>query len=116
MRLPCVLSFTNEWGKAFTGVTANMHRNGLLISCVTSNLPGELPPIGSSCVVQVELPVNHTFTRKCVVCETVLIRVDACSDTETRLAMRIESVLFRDFDAADVSLGGLYNFSSSLIV
>ncbi len=116
MKLPCVLSFTTDWGQAFTGVTADMHRNGLLVSCSPSNLPGNLPDVGSKCSVQVELPVNHTFTRKCVLCETTILRIDQSSINETKIAMRIESVLFRDFDADAIALGGLHNYTSSLIV
>ena len=103
MKLPCQLTFPAEWESAVPGVTANMHRDGVLISCDPRNLRGELPKVGSKGKVQVELPVNPAFSRKCIVCDTTLVRIDLLGEAETQFAMRIGSVAFRDLtpDAAN---------------
>jgi hypothetical protein len=96
MKLPCQLTFPAEWESAVPGITANMHRDGVLISCDPRNLQGELPKVGSKGKVQVELPPNPAFSRKCIVCDTTLVRVEVLGEAETQFAMRIGSVSFRD--------------------
>jgi hypothetical protein len=96
MKLPCQLTFPAEWQFAVPGITANMHRDGVLISCDPGDLKGEMPKVGSKGTIQVELPPNPAFSRKCIVCDTTLVRVEVMSKTETQFAMRIGSVSFRD--------------------
>jgi len=109
MRLPCQLTFPAEWGSAVPGVTANMHRDGVLISCDPRDLRGELPKVGSKGKVQVELPPNPLFSPKCIVCDTTLVRVDVLGDVETQFAMRIATVAFRD-----LAPGGMNLYSHSI--
>jgi hypothetical protein len=73
-----------------------MHRDGVLISCDPRDLQGALPKVGSKGKVQVELPANPAFSRKCIVCDTTLVRVDVLGEAETQFAMRIATVAFRD--------------------
>jgi hypothetical protein len=96
MKLPCMLTFPGEWGAAIPGVTANMHRDGLLVSCDPRVVMGVLPKVGAKGKVQVELPANPQFTRKCIVCDTTLVRVNQYGDSEMQFAMRIGGVVFRD--------------------
>jgi hypothetical protein len=96
MKLPCQLTFPAEWGAAVAGTTANMHRDGVLISCHPNDLRGDLPKVGAKARVQVELPPNPQFTRKCIVCDTTLVRVEKLGEAETQFAMRIGSVAFHD--------------------
>jgi PilZ domain len=96
MKLPCQLTFPAEWQSAIPGITANMHRDGVLISCDPRDLQGELPKIGSKGRIQVELPPNPAFSRKCIVCDTTLVRVEMLGEAETQFAMRIGTVAFKD--------------------
>jgi hypothetical protein len=96
MKLPCQLTFPGEWASAVPGITANMHRDGVLISCDPRDLQGDMPKVGSKGKIQVELPPNPAFSRKCIVCDTTLVRIDAVGESETQFAMRIATVSFRD--------------------
>jgi hypothetical protein len=105
MKLPCQLTFPAEWEAAVPGMTANMHRDGVLVSCDPRDLHGEMPKVGSKGKVQVELPPNPAFSRKCIVCEA-----------ETQFAMRIASVAFRDLTADAMNLVSMQAQASSLPV
>lgn len=96
MKLPCMLTFPDEWNAAVPGITANMHRDGVLISCDATFVREDMPKPGAKGKVQVELPPNPAFSRKCVVCETTLVRVKDGGPGETQFAMKIGSVVFRD--------------------
>jgi hypothetical protein len=98
MKLPCQLTFPGEWASAVPGTTANMHRDGVLVSCDPRNLQGEMPKVGSKGKIQVELPPNPAFSRKCIVCDTTLVRIESVDESETQFAMRIATVAFRDLD------------------
>jgi hypothetical protein len=116
MKLPCKLIFPKEWGTSVPGMTANMHRDGLLVSCNPRDLSGELPAVGSRGKVQVELPPNPLFTRKCIVCDTTLVRINNIGDVETQFAMRIGSVAFRDLTSDAVNFIAVQNQGTSLPV
>lgn len=104
MKLPCHLTFPSEWGSPVTGVTANMHRDGVLVSCNPQNLKGAMPNVGAKGRVQVELPANPAFTRKCIICDTTLVRVVTVDETETQFAMRIATVAFKDLSPDGLDL------------
>jgi hypothetical protein len=104
MKLPCMLTFPGEWGTAIPGVTANMHRDGLLVSCDPRAVLGELPKVGTKGKVQVELPANPQFTRKCIVCDTTLVRVNQYGEQEMQFAMRIGGVVFRDLTVDAINM------------
>jgi hypothetical protein len=104
MKLPCQLTFPSQWDSAVPGVTANMHRDGVLVSCDPRNLHGEMPKVGAKGKVQVELPPNPAFSRKCIVCDTTLVRVSVLGEAETQFAMRIATVSFRDLSPDAMNL------------
>src|SRR5271154_1018014 len=116
MKLPCQLTFPADWQSAVPGVTANMHRDGVLISCDPRNLHGEMPKVGSRGKIQVELPANPAFSRKCIVCDTTLVRVEKLGEDETQFAMRIGSVAFRDLSPDTMNLFSMPSESSGLPV
>ena len=70
----------------------------MLVSCDPRNLQGEMPKVGSKGKIQVELPPNPAFSRKCIVCDTTLVRIESVDESETQFAMRIATVAFRDLD------------------
>jgi hypothetical protein len=113
MKLPCMLTFPGEWKAAVPGITANMHRDGVLISCDSTSLQGEMPKPGAKGKVQVELPPNPAFSRKCVVCDTTLVRIKDGAEGETQFALRIGSVVFRDLTPEAVNLMSFHHSSSS---
>ena len=116
MKLPCQLTFPAPWGPAVAGFTANMHRDGVLVSCDPADLQGEMPKVGAKGKIQVELPPNPMFSRKCIVCETTLVRVDLLGADEAQFAMRIGSVAFRDLTTDPASMFSMSSEASSLPV
>jgi hypothetical protein len=90
-----------------------MHRDGVLISCDSTSLQGEMPKPGAKGKVQVELPPNPAFSRKCVVCDTTLVRIKDGAEGETQFALRIGSVVFRDLTPEAVNLMSFHHSSSS---
>jgi hypothetical protein len=114
MKLPCTLTFPAEWGASVPGVTANMHRDGVLISCDPRDLRYEMPKVGSKGKIQVELPPNPLFSRKCIVCDTTLVRVKVLGQAETQFAMRIASVAFRDLTSEAINLVSMQSESPRL--
>jgi hypothetical protein len=113
MKLPCQLTFPAEWQSPIHGTTANMHRDGVLISCDPRDLQDALPKVGSRGKIQVELPPNPAFSRKCIVCDTTLVRVEVMSEAETQFAMRIASVSFRDLTSESANLLAMSSQPSS---
>jgi hypothetical protein len=113
MKLPCMLAFPGEWKAAVHGITANMHRDGLLISCDAASLQGDMPKPGAKGRVQVELPPNPAFSRKCVICDTTLVRIKDGAPGETQFAMRIGSVVFRDLTADAINFMALQQPATS---
>jgi len=93
IQLPCRLSFPTVWAGSIYGITANLHRQGVLIAC---NLQPDrtVPEVGSEASVQIELPPNDRFGPKCMKCETVLTRIEKTGPTEFQFAMRIRDVNF----------------------
>jgi hypothetical protein len=90
-----------------------MHRDGVLICCDPRNLKDAMPAVGSQARIQVELPPNPQFSRKCIVCDTTLVRVSVLGETETQFAMRIGSVAFRDLAPGAMDLAGIQSQPSS---
>jgi hypothetical protein len=82
-------------------------------SCDPRNLQGEMPKVGSKGKVQVELPPNPLFSRKCIVCDTTLVRVEKLGESEMQFAMRIATVSFRDLSPDSMNLATMASQSSS---
>ncbi len=105
MKLPCILMFPGEWGASVAGMTSNMHRDGVLVSCDPGDVEQDkLPRVGSKGRVQVELPANPSFSPKCIVCDTTLVRVHSPSESEMLFAMRIGGVAFKDLSPEEIDL------------
>ncbi|MCU1261212.1 MAG: hypothetical protein JWO80_4097 [Bryobacterales bacterium] len=97
MKLPCHLRFPAIWPAAVAGVTANFHRNGILVACNLSSALGEPPAVGERASIRVVLPANHHFTQKCIDCEATLLRTRQISSGQWQFALRIQSVDFGDW-------------------
>ncbi len=95
MQLPCRLSFPEIWLGSLDGLTGNLHRNGLLVACRLKP-ESELPSIGDTATVHIELPANQNFPPKCMRCDTTLIRIEEFGDQGFQFAMRIVKVDFQD--------------------
>jgi len=77
------------------GVTENMSRGDVLVLLDGEPEAGELPAIGDSLVVEIDLPENHIFGRKCMQCQTTVVRVSKADGGAPRIALRIHKMLFQ---------------------
>ena len=95
MQLPCFLQFPNVWPGSLDGLTANLHRNGVLVACKVK--PGrELPALGDTASVHIALPPAQNFPPKFMHCDTTLLRIDALGESEFQFALQIRNVDFAD--------------------
>jgi len=64
--------------------------------------------VGDPMIVEIDLPANHAFGRKCMQCQTTVARVGMNETGAPRLAMRIHRMRFQsrgDSGAADDTPG-----------
>lgn len=77
-----------------TGLTENMSRADVLVLLDGEAQQGALPAVGDWLVVDIELPPNHIFGRKCMQCQTTVVRVSRSDNGPTRIALRIHKMRF----------------------
>src|SRR5690349_7784511 len=76
--------------------TENISRNGMLVIW-RSALAGELPHVGQFVTVEVELPANHGFGRKCMHCQAQVVRVTTAGKDFPRVALSVNYMKFRAY-------------------
>lgn len=95
MQLPCRLMFPSVWSSSLDGFTGNLHRNGVLVACRLK--PGrDLPSVGDTATVHIELPPNQNFPPKYIRCDTTLVRIEKLEDCGVQFAMKILNMDFQD--------------------
>ncbi len=95
MQLPCRLMFPSVWSSSLDGFTGNLHRNGVLVACRLK--PGrDLPSVGDTATVHIELPPNRNFPPKFIRCDTTLVRIEELGDCGVQFAMKILTMDFQD--------------------
>lgn len=104
MKLPCRLFFPRVWLTPVAGFTANLHRNGVLVACDLSVTRPQLPAVGEKANVRILLPANPAFSRKCLNCDTALIRVRQVESGQWQFALRIRNVSFGEWAAENIQL------------
>jgi len=78
-------------------VTENISRNGLLVVWKSQSPGAGLPQPGQLVTVDIELPANHGFGRKCIHCQGVVVRVTVPQDGVPRVALNVNYMKFRAF-------------------
>ncbi len=116
MKLSCGLSFPGFWQNAVPGVTANLHRSGILVACDLSAGVWELPPIGEPAMVRVALPANPSFKPKCIEFTGRLLRIRNAGLSEVQFAVRIERVRFSERSSMPPPAIDIQSASSPYIV
>jgi hypothetical protein len=77
------------------GVTENISRGEIMLQLPAGEgLPDE-PCVGDPMLVEIDLPANHAFGRKCMQCQTTVVRVSKSEEGAARLAMRIHKMRFQ---------------------
>jgi len=76
------------------GVTANISRGGLLVLW-NSKEAARLPRLGELVELEVELPANHSFGRKCLYCQATAVRIAGGEGSCVTVAFQIHQMKFR---------------------
>ncbi|MGC9947031.1 MAG: hypothetical protein ABSF64_11745 [Bryobacteraceae bacterium] len=93
VRLVCHLVWL-EGGPRSTMLTENISRDGMLLRWEESS--ARLPRVGEMLIVEVELPEQEGFERRCIRCQTTVARLHAePGATFTWVGLRIHAMDFR---------------------
>lgn len=98
VRLPCHVEFPGSKSHLFVGLTENMSRSGILVAWNADGLMSRLPKPGDLLSVDIELPANHSFGRRCMHCQTVVARVSPGERGEPMVAMQVNQMQFRSYN------------------
>jgi c-di-GMP-binding flagellar brake protein YcgR len=93
VRLSCHVVWL-ESGERSAMLTENISRDGMLLRWEDSS--ARLPNVGQMLIVEVELPEQEGFERRCIRCQTTVARVHAePGATFTWVGLRIHAMDFR---------------------
>ncbi len=95
LQLPCHLPALGGKSRVLVGVTANISRGGLLVLWNPKEA-ARLPRLGELMQLEVELPANHTYGRKCLYCQATAVRVDPVDGGPITVAFQIHQMRFRN--------------------
>lgn len=96
IRLQCRVSSPGMRGTSGM-CTENISRSGILVVWNAGAEVG-LPVVGQLLTVEIELPANHGFGRKCIHCQGVVVRVSRPEGQLPRVALSISYMKFRAFN------------------
>jgi hypothetical protein len=83
-----------------------MSRSGILVMWNSDSTAAELPKPGELLSVDIELPANHSFGRRCMHCQAVVARVSAGPKGEPLVAMQVNQMQFRSYTNGRFSAKG----------
>lgn len=95
INLSCRLSSPRLAGGPLVGVTENMSRGDVVVVLSDDGGACDLLSMGDPVVVEIDLPANHAFGRKCMQCQTTVVRTTRNEFGSARLAMRIHKMRFQ---------------------
>ncbi len=96
LNLPCRLTSLRLGAQPLSAVTENVGRGEILLVVPAAEGLRDAPYVGEPVIVEIDLPANHTFGRKCMQCQTTVIRVSQSEEGAARLAMRIHKIRFQN--------------------
>ena len=85
-----------------------MSRGDILVSLAGDLANVVTPCMGDPLIVEIDLPANHSFGRKCMQCQTTVVRIEKSEGGSARLALRIHKMRFQsclEFPASDAEVG-----------
>jgi len=104
INLQCRITSSRSGDHPWIAVTENMSRGDLLVSVAAEQIAGISPNIGDPLLVEIDLPANHAFGRKCMQCQTTVVRMASGRTGNLQIAMRIHKMRFQDSAQAGVDL------------
>ena len=91
----CRLTSPRFGSLTLMGITENMSRGDVIVLLPEDCLGTDLPLVGDPMLVEIDLPANHAFGRKCMQCQTTVVRVGKSETGAPRLSMRIHKMRFQ---------------------
>ena len=99
VKLKCHVAPVKTSPHGLSGVTENISRNGVLMLCADTAI-GEQPRIGEVVTVEIELPENPVFGRKCIHCQATVVRVSGENGQPFRVAFSVNQMKFTEYAAS----------------
>ncbi|HLN02341.1 MAG TPA: PilZ domain-containing protein [Bryobacteraceae bacterium] len=96
VKLKCHVAPMKTWPQGLSGVTENISRNGVLMLCA-EGCAGEQPRVGEVVTVEIELPENPVFGRKCIHCQATVVRVSGETGQPLRVAFSVNQMKFTEY-------------------
>ena len=96
VKLKCHVAPMKTWPQGLTGVTENISRNGVLMVCA-EDCAGAPPRVGEVVTVEIELPENPVFGRKCIHCQATVVRVSGQDGAPFRVAFSVNQMKFTEY-------------------
>jgi hypothetical protein len=116
INLHCRLTSLRLGNQALIGVTETMSRGEVIVRLAPDQGGECLPLIGEPVIVEIDLPANHAFGRKCMQCQTTVVRISDSEAGATNLVMRIHKMRFHSLEEAPVAGGALDNSTRHLLM
>ena len=96
VRLKCRITSPRIWPRSTTGMTENISRSGILVRWDECSPEPDLPGLGEPVTLEIELPAHHSFVRKCIHCQAIVVRISSNDEPARRMAMSVSQMEFRD--------------------
>ena len=96
VQLKCHVAQMKNWPQGLRGVTENISRNGVLMYC-TDGSAGEQLRVGEFVTVEIELPENPVFGRKCIHCQATIVRISGEKGHPFHVAFSVNQMKFTEY-------------------
>ena len=106
VKLKCHVAPMKTWPQGLSGVTENISRNGVLMLC-GDGCAGEQPRVGEVVTVEIELPENPVFGRKCIHCQATVVRVSHEDGQPFQVAFSVNQMKFTEYANPAVEFNGI---------
>ncbi len=106
VKLKCHVAPKKTWPQGLSGVTENISRNGVLMLCGEGSV-GEQPRVGEVVTVEIELPENPVFGRKCIHCQATVVRVSREDGQPFQVAFSVNQMKFTEYGNGALEFNGI---------
>ncbi|MBZ5596145.1 MAG: PilZ domain-containing protein [Acidobacteriia bacterium] len=96
VQLKCHVAPMKSWPQGLRGVTQNISRNGVLMFCSDGGAAGQLR-VGEVVTVEIELPENPVFGRKCIHCQATVVRISDDKGQPFQIAFSVSQMKFTEY-------------------
>ena len=100
LALECRVTSGGKRSAGTMKLVENISRTGILIRWLSADGPQDVPRPGDTLNIEMALPVNHNFDRKCWFCGGTVVRVSKSEDNAPLVAVRVNTTKFRKYTGA----------------